>query len=316
MATYYSTLAGNAVTDDNDQKIGYQVKLDSLLIHRNMAILPFSIDMDEVTGKKAYGTAILDLETKEVTYADETIADAQNLPWLFLSAHEDYVYYVRIEDRKRVLHRRSLKDGAEESFSLLPNFTGEYAVINDDAIAYLRTRGKYLTVYHPSVGSNEEHTVYSTKGHVFHMIKDKETGDEIFGSVTLETIDPVESYPAGLSFDGTYLYVITYPSSLTIQPGQPNAGAVYEGPSFALAHVYDETLKELHLVSIPNPNLLLDPDGYDYASDPYYNSSAIRIRFLGDEVIYVYRDHVFSCDEGSFFSENPNFQYVYDRPEK
>jgi len=313
VATYYGTLAGNAVTADNDTKIGIPEKVDSLLIHRNKAILPFSVEMDEVTGKKAYGTAILDLETKEVTYADENTADEENLPWLFLSAHGDYVYYVRIEDRKRVLHRRSLKDGMDESFSLLTNFTGEYAVLNDDAIAYLRTRGKYLTVYHPSDASNEEHTVYSKKGHVFHMTLDEETGDEIFESVTLETIDPIESYPSALSFDGTYLYVITYPSSLTIQPGHVNAGMVYEGPAFALAHVYDENLKELHQVPIPNPNLLLDPDGYNYEMDPQYNVTGIRIRFLGDEVVYVYLSHVFSCKMDSFLSEKPDFQYVYDR---
>lgn len=314
VATYYNTPAGSVDSEDAFQFLGFVEEYDSLLIHRNKAILPLSCKVDEVSGKKAYGTAILDLETKEVTYADDTNVSVENLPWLFLSAHGDYVYYVRVEDKKRVLHRRSLTSGADESFSLLSNFTGDYCALSDDSIAYLRSRGRYLNVFHPSDGHTDEHTVLTTKDDVFHMVMDKEKGGEVFDFVTLETIDPTPCVPALIFFDGTYLFVLSYSSSLTIQPGEINAGQTYEGTTLGMIHVYNDQLEEIALVPLPNPNLLLNPEGYNFEMDSYYNMSNLSLHFMGNEVIYVYRDTVFSCDMESFLSENPDFQYVYKRP--
>ncbi|MBR6478343.1 MAG: hypothetical protein IKS85_07830 [Lachnospiraceae bacterium] len=310
VAAYYSTISGTMDTEENTTQIPKPASLDSLLIHRNYAILPFSCKVDAVQDDLiAYGTAILNLETKEVTYADPEPVSADNLPWICLNAHGDYVYYVRQEDKKRVLHRRSLTDGTDVSLSLLTNFSGEYAVLDDDTIAYLRTRGRFVFLHHPSDGSNEEMTVYSTMDDVFQYDIDDETGLETNVSATLEKVERHEVVPSFLYDDGTYFYALTYPSSLTAPSGQP-----YVGPTNVFVHIYNEKLEEIQVVPVPNPNLLLGKDIFSGEMDHYYSSFNIEIRFLGNEVIMIYQGDLFSCDMESFLSGEPDFQHIYTRP--
>ena len=302
VGSYFSTIADDIVLEPAKNRS----RPDSLLIHRNKAIMPLSyVTEDMAEGVKAVGTAIMDLETGEVTYADETPVSAENLSWLFVSAKEDCVYYVRQEGKKKVLHCKSLQDGSEESYSFLPNFNGIYVVANDNAILYLRVRGRTLCVHHPADGSNEELTIQSTKDVVFETKLDEQTGKKAFLSEGLKEVDPFTIHPACLLMDERYIYVFQPVAGLTLE------NTVHDTSTFTLAHVYDHDLKKVDVITIPNPRVMLGEDLSDI--DHTYNPIPFSLRFLGDEICMCYNNYVFTCTMESFLSGDPEFRLVFEK---
>ena len=63
-----------------------------------------------------------------------------------ISARGDAFYFITMDGKKQILHRYHLEDGTDESLSLLSNFTGEYAVMDNGNIYYLRTMNKKLAL--------------------------------------------------------------------------------------------------------------------------------------------------------------------------
>lgn len=150
--------------------------VSKLLIHRNRVVLPMCmVSREDFNDAKYYGTAILNLETEQVTYLNEEPLSRDNPKAEGFRAYGDYIYYYQKEGRKNILHRYHVTNGTDESYSLQPGFTGTYVVLDEDSIVYLRSAKNVLNVYHPSTKVNEQY----------------DTGYEI----------------AELMTDGTYLYI-------------------------------------------------------------------------------------------------------------
>lgn len=149
-----------------------------LCIHRNRVVLPMMANgKDGAEDVWYYGTAILNLDTKEISYLNEEPLSKENPEAQGFVGYENYIYYYQKEGRKNILHRYSITDGTDESYTLQPGFTGTYLVMGEDACAIARvaTDGTYLYAvggYATLVGmdGNEKEELY-----VFVLNQDMET---------------------------------------------------------------------------------------------------------------------------------------------
>ena len=319
ITTYYSTTSANIESipcqlgsgNDSD-RFGYSF----LLIHRNKAYLPFcfhSENSDEDIN--SFGLMEFDLNTKELTSAYEEIASESNAPWYHVSARGDYVYYVTDEPHKHLLHRRSILDSTDEIVSQIPGFTGDYAVYDDNHVAYVKNLGT-LVLHNLQDGSNEEpslisqETLYIGKAaspegaNEAHNLEKGGTftcGDETIEYGFLEAI-PYNYKVADITTDGTYLYVAQMPGIST----------EYGTPLYAWVHVFNTDMEEIAVARIPNPHLLLgEPCEIDYNLGRY--GLHISLNYLGDQVYLCYKDEAFSCTMDSFLSGEPQFTHLCHR---
>ena len=73
-----------------------------IYIHRNVAMIPvWMIGADGTETTQLYGTAIVNLDTKEVTYLDEEPYSTENPEISEITAYGDYFYYCRAGKKKR-----------------------------------------------------------------------------------------------------------------------------------------------------------------------------------------------------------------------
>jgi len=168
-----------------------------MYLHRNKALLTFTTGASyELEDTMYYGLALFDLNTKNVTFLDEEPLAKENVETTGVTAYGNYFYYCRKEGKKIVLHRHHIENGTDERCKLLTGFTGDYAVLEEDYIVYLRRSRKALCTYRFSTGENEEKV----------MLYEKVPQYDIAGMLLFETEEGVPAQ--GLVTDGTYLYVL------------------------------------------------------------------------------------------------------------
>ena len=150
VATIFSS---NLATNSDPRLFNYE---DKMIIHRGMALFHVRIDGNEqMEDVIAYGTAIYDLNEGTLKYYNEEPISTDNPQLINVTARGDAFYFIIMDGRKRVLHKYHLNDGTDEPIDLLANFTGEYAVMNNGNVFYLRSMKKNLYVRLPD-GTNKE----------------------------------------------------------------------------------------------------------------------------------------------------------------
>ncbi|MBE5931202.1 MAG: hypothetical protein E7268_09155 [Lachnospiraceae bacterium] len=162
VATYMTTERMGQIPDNNSIK-------KNLCIHRNKALIPMTaLGEDGLVDSRVYGTALLDLDTKEVEYLDEAPLGKDNPKVSNITGHGDYIYYYRREGKKNVLHRRNILDNTDESYKLLAGFDGRYAVLDENTVVYLRLRERAysLCVHNSLTGENVERDPFVRTVHV------------------------------------------------------------------------------------------------------------------------------------------------------
>ena len=191
VATYMTAERAGQVPDNNRIK-------KNLCIHRNKALIPMTALGEEgLYDSRVYGTALLDLDTKEVQYLDEEPLSKENLEVFNITAYGDYIYYYRREGKKNVLHRRNIKDNTDETYKLLPGFDGRYVVLDENTVVYLKLReyAYSLCVHNSITGENVERDPFLRKIETI-TLPDGTTKEE------------GKKYPISeITTDGTYLYV-------------------------------------------------------------------------------------------------------------
>ena len=312
VVTYYSTIPTNIdkvpLTPSND-KYGYNF----LFIHRNKAYLPFCFHEEYAANNEiVYGMMELSLDSMELKSVFEETASKTNTPWYKLSAQGDYVYYVTEEPHKHLLHRRSVLDSSDEVIKLLTYFTGDYAVLSENRIAYLRTYGD-LFLHDFSDGSDEQidliddEIIDTTISSIY--LKDQHGYDDIMISSSFIKTEPYLYRSSDLYTDGTYLYVI-----------QPQAINYFEDQAYGLEcyyriHVFNMDLQEITEIKLPDPRL--------FVGEPLVEDSTMRtydryisVNYLGDKVFYSYKNYVFSSSMEDFLTGEPHFTLVYQKQYK
>lgn len=281
VATYMTAERAGQVPDNNRIK-------KNLCIHRNKALIPMTALGEEgLYDSRVYGTALLDLDTKEVQYLDEEPLSKENLEVFNITAYGDYIYYYRREGKKNVLHRRNIKDNTDETYKLLPGFDGRYVVLDENTVVYLKLReyAYSLCVHNSITGENVERDPFLRTVHIFFpdgTMREEEDPYRITEIVT----------------DGTYLYVEHGAIHCSRHDGE---GENVERWLQADVRVLDYDFNEVALVNITDSkfpeNLPQMAWGNGGGRDIQEN-----LHFLGED-IYV-----------SLYENNPECEYVAGEP--
>lgn len=270
-----------------------------MCLHRNMAMIPmWTVGEDGLEDSMYYGTAVVNLETREVTYLDEEPLSKENIEVTDISAHGDYFYYFKKEGKKTVLHRYNMKDGSDETYKLLVGFGGDYAVLKDGTIVYVKKQGRELCVHHCETGQNEEKT----------RLMKQETGYYADGT-TYEK--EVEYEAAGLVTDGEYLYVT---ERYVRRYRYDKDGNTIDEWDEAYIHVYDLNLNKVVSINMAEE---LEPmlEGIENTENyVYYNQG---MNYLEDMVYCLlpsvenYNEELmFRCKRSDFLAGSPEFELV------
>lgn len=282
-----------------------------MYLHRNKALLTFTTGASyEQEDTMHYGTALLDLNTKNVTFLDEEPMAKENVETTDITAYGNYFYYCRKEGKKIVLHRRHIENGTDETCKLLTNFSGEYAVLEEDYIVYLRSSKKALCTYRFSTGENEEKVM------LYEMVPKYDT---YYGTLLYESEEGVPAQ--GLVTDGTYLYV----SQATIHFDIPYPdGSVQEYTEFfgdVCIRVYNKELEEVTVMNLAE-YLPVEKEEYDGSAEEYINISTthnLGFRYMGEDIYwypFAWMDgtseiHVYHCKRSDLLAGEPKFEFVY-----
>jgi len=135
--------------------------LGEFQIHRNLVMLPFAaIDVQKFSDTDAYGTAIYNLDTKELVYLDAESFSKENSAAFSIQGYQDWFYYCKNEEGKTRLHRYKLKDGTDESYTMLPSFAGIYGIKDENTVVYVKCNGtskvsNEICLCHTDTGENE-----------------------------------------------------------------------------------------------------------------------------------------------------------------
>ena len=276
-----------------------------MYIHRDKAFLPMNvIGTSGMEDTERFGVAIVDLKTYEVSYLDEEPLSKENIPTTDITAYGDYFYYCRKEGKKNVLHRYHIIDGTDEKCRLLTNFTGDYAVLEEDYIVYLRRNKETLCTYRFSTGENEEKV----------MLYEKVPQYDIAGNLLFETEEGVPA--VGLVTDGTYLYVLQATNHIVLQEEEDELTF----SESACVRVFNKELEEVTVIEMTEQLPLTE---FETGSDVFrmfrttYNCG---FRYLGEDIYWCpcvavdhqnLEIHVFHCKRSDFLAGEPEFEFVY-----
>jgi hypothetical protein len=315
VVTYYSTISTKIdqipITSLALSNDGYGYNF--LFLHRNKAYLPFFFHKEYADKHEyVYGLMELSLDSMELKSVFEETASENNTPWYKLSAQGDYVYYVADEPHKHLLHRRSILDSSDEVIKLLTNFTGDYVILDENRIAYLRNQGE-LVIHHLTDGNDEKITLMDDEklGEAIMSVykKGQSIYDDVLISSSFAKTEPYLYHARDLYTDGMYLYVI--------QPHAVNyfEDQVYGNECYYRIHIFNTDMEEITEVKLPDPQLLTgEPLVYDTNRRAY--DKWLSVRYLGDQVYYSYKEFVFSSSMEDFLTGKPNFQLVYQKQYK
>ncbi len=281
-----------------------------MYLHRNKALLTFTMGASyEQEDTMHYGAALLDLNAKNVTFLEEEPLAKENAETTGITAYGDYFYYCRKEGKKNVLHRYHITDGTDESCKLLTNFTGDYAVLEEDYIVYLRSSQKTLCTYRFSTGENEEKV----------MLYEKESLHDLYGNLLYET---EEGLPAvGLVTDGTYLYVPQATIHFDVPYSDGRVEEWTEGESTCI-RVFNKELEEVTVMNLVE-QLPLENGEYDFSAEASFSirtTQNLGFRYMGEDIYWcpvsvpdmdTVENHVYYCKRSDLLAGEPKFEFLY-----
>ena len=281
-----------------------------MYLHRNKALLTFTTGASyEQEDTMHYGVALFDLNTKSITFLDEEPLAKENAEMTGITAYGNYFYYCRKEGKKTVLHRYHITDGTDESCKFLTNFTGDYAVLEEDYIVYLRSSQKTLCTYRFSTGENEEKV----------MLYEKESLHDLYGNLLYET---EEGLPAvGLVTDGTYLYVPQATIHFDVPYSDGRVEEWTEGESTCI-RVFNKELEEVTVMNLVE-QLPLENGEYDFSAEASFSirtTQNLGFRYMGEDIYWcpvsvpdmdTVENHVYYCKRSDLLAGEPKFEFLY-----
>ena len=271
---------------------------ENFCIHRNKVMIALNIKgKDEQKDSELYGAAILDLSTKNVTYLDEMPVAKDNLETKEVHAYGDYFYYYQRVAKKNVLHRYNIVTGTDETYNFQPGFSGKYAVLDDNTIAYQKTNFGALCFYDYDTGETVEITDYAYDGF------DVDENGELEWKEGFSDVDCVNG-------DGSYFYAISNCTYIE----EWNRDGVTIGRKEGIILVYDKNGKKIVAVNIAPALDEATPVGVNLHWLKYCSG----LRFLGEEIYAEVPEeenssciYVFKCKRSDFLAGEPKFEYVF-----
>lgn len=265
-----------------------------LYIHRNKVWLPLGISVQDGGEDVAYyGTAIYDLNTKELCHLDAELLSKENVETTSVTPYGDYFYYCKKEGKKTVLHRYNITNGTDETFPLLASFKGEYVVLGD-RIFYARGQGKVLCIHHIATGENEERTL--TRKNMVLLPDGTSKEDETTYTIT------------ELRTDGTYLYIpeVTREYFYTWEDGEISQWQE------SYLNVFDTNGDSICAVDMLDQMEGSQPEGVE---KPVF-AEPTKLRFMGEEIYcMMYTEdrvgYMLRCKRSDLLAGKPEFELVY-----
>ncbi len=292
------------VTSLTLEKTGVEpaIKLEDrgLCIHRNRVLIP--LWMNGEADSQSFGTAVVNLDTKEVTYLDEEPLSPDNVEITDITAHGDYFYYCKKEGKKTVLHRYNIMDGTDETHKLLVGFQGNYVVQDDNTVVYTKSDNRILCVYHRETGGNEEKL----------QLKRLKTVCNMEHGVTWEMESAYEAME--LKTDGTYIYAKEPTVGNPQFDDNLNLTEVWDE---SYIHVFDKELAEVATVNMAEAMAFAKEAGLEEEEDFHFHR--IRHLYFDDDTVYVVspkagdysKSCVYVCPKEEFLTGEPQFEYIF-----
>lgn len=257
-----------------------------LLIHRNYACVTLGIANPISFEETAeYGTLFYNLDTGESFFANEELLSHENPKWYYTNAIGDYVYYVQKLPRgHQKLHRYNFVTRTDEELALLTNFSGNYALLNDNNVFYVRGNSNTrLYLYHPNDQSNVEF------GFTTYEYED-ERGETRVAQLSLSQIYT----------DGQYVYA---PSKLYY--------GSYTGTAVLIYSAAGEYLKA---VPLPNPGEFQIPTLSENTSvlGEADANGFLNLWFLNDKVYYSWGTTIYVTSKAALLQGSPDQDIAYE----
>lgn len=297
LVTYY-TLAKTGAT-------AVEYADDNLFIHRNRMVIPMQVN-GQGEDTTYYGTAWVDLDTKDVSYFDEEALSKDNIAVTDLDGFGDYIFYCKQVTKKKIeLYRYHMTDGAVETRKLVTSFGGQYVPLDENTVVYIRKNGKTFYVYDHATGENEEKGLTFTFTEHLH---DEDGADNIWEH---------DSEAVGLRYDGTYFYVADKSYLRSDHSPEGNGESVIIGNSYL--HIFNENFEKLAEMNVvdefsrPRPwKELVYLGKYLHHSDPN-----AHLCYFGDTVYGVWAKveakeghYVVKCSRSDLLAGNPEYELV------
>lgn len=271
---------------------------ENFCVHRNKVMIALNIKgKDEQKDSELYGAVILDLSTKDVTYLDEMPVAKDNLETKEVHAYGDYFYYYQRVAKKNVLHRYNIVTGTDETHTFQPGFSGRYAILGDNTIAYQKTDCRAVCFYYYDTGETVECTDF------VHDTFDVDKNGEL-------QPDEIECIPEYMTGDSEYAYAVDY-SSIR---GDGVDGRIEIEWRESIVIAYGKDGKKIAAVNIAPGIEDAVPEGVNLN----YLSCSSGVRFLGEDIYVEIREeenlqrfHVFRCKRSDFLAGEPEFSYVF-----
>lgn len=261
----------------------------SMAIHRNKVFLPYRLANTDNSGVGYTGTAIYDMETKEITSLGEI--DESLETWVDnFCGYGDYMYFITANGYKKELFRYSYTDASVEKVELGSGFMGSYAVYDDNTIFFTKKPGE-LYVYKYDTGKSTAVENEEWLG-LWSEVR-TENGLE-YQKVTTPSLDSV-------TCDGEYVYVPEnysleqqlYP--LTVFYHEINGEREEIVFDYAEINILDGEGKYVNQVKVSAKEFL----GYD---------ECFLLHFTEDAVYIQTPIMVYECSKEDFIAGNANFK--------
>ncbi|MBR6535763.1 MAG: hypothetical protein IKT67_01025 [Lachnospiraceae bacterium] len=278
---------------------------DSLFIHRNRMVIPMQVK-GQGEDTTYYGTAWVNLDTKEVSYSDEEVLSKENIALTHMDGFGEYIFYCKqVTKKKMELYRYHMTDGTEETFKLVTSFGGQYEPLDENTVVYIRKNGRTFFVYDHTTGNNEEKQLTFTFTEHFH---DEDGADHIWEH---------DSEAVGLRYDGTYFYVAD--KSYLRGDGDPEGSGekVIIGNSYL--HVFDGSYKKLAEMNVEEELTRPKPwNSYAYLNKYLHHSDPnVHLCYFGDTVYGVWSKveakeghYVVKFNRSDLLAGNPEYELV------
>ena len=281
----------------------YHVDKTQIFIHRNVALIPvWMVGADGTEVTQYFGTAIVNLDTKEVSYLDEEPYSTENTEIAEITAYGDYFYYCRAGKKKTILYRYNIKDGTEEEHKLMVGFKGNYAVLDENTIVYTKSNNKVLCVFHRETGENEEKVNLRRWQVIWYQGEVANGFDQGYEAIDLKT-------------DGEYLYVMEKEWRTWYEDEEYNPIGSSEE---AYVHVFDREFNEVAAVDMAEA-MVFAKEVRDETQD-FYRKYNRKMYFEKDKVYCVLpnenntaESYVYVCGREGFLSGKPQFELAYKR---
>ena len=305
----------------------------SFYVHRNRLLLTMWAKGEEkLVDMNRYGTALLNLDTGEVSYLDEQAMAAENQELTDVKGYGDYFWFCKLgggKGKTKIVHRYHITEGTEESFSFLLGFTGDYVVVDENTIVYLRKDKDVLCVHRCDTGENEEKRFVTRRIYQYgedgtaetesfgqEALSEEETrrrleNREFIGYLTRPKEYRIGNHPVTILTDEKYIYIpmsrrhIVLSNDLTFPFCRNDYGWI---------RVFDRDLNEIAQIDVLSALEEAKPEGTEWNAD----YCTVNMRYMGEKIYFEMQSkenksewYVFQCDRGAFLEEEPEFEFVY-----